>query len=886
MVRSMAGARFVRADLHVHVVPDGQSTPNRPAADYVRAALAQGIEVLAITDHNSVAHVRDAMAAARGKPILVIPGIEVSSRDGHLLALFPPDRLDDLEGFAAPTNLDLGKPLPDGSRRSSRTMLHLMNEVADRHGVGIIAHCDATPGVHASIKAGELGEILCHPALAGIEFVGLANLQSWFVDADTEVARLRAWKARLADADLFERGLARLMSSDAHDASLVGKDGTKRPLTRLRVGDLTFTSVRNALLYNPKSRVRLEAFLPATYPHLVFATFEGGFLDGVTIDLVQNLNCLIGGRGSGKSTALLAIRAALGADVGEDQDPDDPARMPDRTVVRFVDAAGTMRQATRDRGYAPVDEDGSPVELTVADLSQGESGQVALDYRSQRVQILAYLDSFCDLSAQRDAEQDVLERLNDNAAEVKRTAFRAAEHKAAQEERAKLDANIKAAETGQLEDIAKWARVLAGQAALIDQVRASLARLTTAKATQAIPRVDDLATETQADLDQLPLKPLRVPLDQAIADLNAVLAGADGTHAATIQAAVVKVTDVVAQWDAEYRRWEGRRTRLQTELEAKGLSVQVGEIKKMGGRLEALTKRLAEMEEKRKQHAQALRERQAVLAELREVRRLIYVKRRATLRKVTERANESALGLEVDVSYTHEGVRRPWREWLQARFGFKADRLRRLAIKIKPWEFAAALSSGDASPIEQVRDTGGDGRLFFTSDDFEVIANLSWDERFEIETMRLEDLPRVDVSEGGVRRDFDHLSTGQQHSVLLSLLLCADRSDPLIIDQPEDHLDAPYIASAVVHHLEQAKERRQVIIATHNANLTVLGDAELVVPLYSVDGHGEVRDPGAIDHPDTLRHVCQLLEGGASAYARRGQRYGFEVGPIPGDLAL
>lgn len=111
----------------MHLVPDGQTTPNQPGADYVRAAIAQGIEVLAITDHYSVAYVRDVIAAARERPILALPGIEVSSRDGHLLALFPPDRLDDLEGFAAPTNLDLGAPLPDGSRRSSRTMLHLLN---------------------------------------------------------------------------------------------------------------------------------------------------------------------------------------------------------------------------------------------------------------------------------------------------------------------------------------------------------------------------------------------------------------------------------------------------------------------------------------------------------------------------------------------------------------------------------------------------------------------------------------------------------------------------------------------------------------------------------------------------------------------------------------
>lgn len=885
-MEDMPGARFVRADLHVHVVPDGQTTPNQTAGDYVRAAVTQGIEVLAITDHNSVAFVRDAIAAAAGKPILVLPGVEVSSRDGHLLAIFPPDGLDQLEGFAAATNLDLGKTLPDGTRRSSRTMLHLLNEIEARNGIGIVAHCDTGAGVHAAIKPGELSDLLSHGALAGIEFIDLGNLHGWFVDTDPEPARANAWRARQRVPSLGARGLARVMSSDAHDASLVGKDGARRPLTRLRVGDRTYTAVRNALLYNPKSRVRPEASLPASYPHLTSASFEGGFLDGVTIDLVQNLNCLIGGRGSGKSTALLAIRAALGADLPPDVDPDDPARMPDKTVIRFVDAAGTEREAIRQRGYEPTDADGFPIELKLADLSQGESGQVALDYRSGRTQILAYLDAFCDLSAQQDAERQVLERLTDNAAEVRRTAFREADYKAADEERKKLDANIKAAETGELESIAKWARLLAGQAAVITQVRANLDRLSSAHATAAVPRLDALAAETHADLDQRPIKDVRTPLDEAITELNEAVGKADGAHAATVKVASDKVVDVVGKWDAEYKRWEGRRSKKQIELEGKGLKVQVGAIQDMGKKFADLTKRVAEMEERRRQHALALKARQDLLEELRESRRLIYERRRATLRKVTKLANESTPELKLDVSYAHEGVRRPWREWLQARFHFRADRLARLGLKIRPWEFAEAVAKGDLSPIEKINDTDGDQRPYFSSDDLALIKDLTLDERFEIETMRLEDLPRVDVTEGGTRRGFDHLSTGQQHSVLLGLLLCADRSEPLIIDQPEDHLDAPYIATAVVRHLEAAKERRQVIIATHNANLTVLGDAELVLPLYAVDGHGEVHDSGAIDHPDTLRHVCQLLEGGASAYARRGERYGFVIGPIPTDLVI
>ena len=140
---------------------------------------------------------------------------------------------------------------------------------------------------------------------------------------------------------------------------------------------------------------------------------------------------------------------------------------------------------------------------------------------------------------------------------------------------------------------------------------------------------------------------------------------------------------------------------------------------------------------------------------------------------------------------------------------------------------------------------------------------------------------RLSVSEhkASPPRPFDHLSAGQQRSVLLSLLLSAERDEPLVVDQPEDHLDAAYIARSVVRQLEGAKERRQVIIATHSSNLTVLGDAELVIPMYASAGHGEPRDPGAVDRPATREHVCTLLEGGQEAYRLRGARYGLDVRP-------
>ena len=77
--------------------------------------------------------------------------------------------------------------------------------------------------------------------------------------------------------------------------------------------------------------------------------------------------------------------------------------------------------------------------------------------------------------------------------------------------------------------------------------------------------------------------------------------------------------------------------------------------------------------------------------------------------------------------------------------------------------------------------------------------------------------------------------------------------------------------------LRRVKEQRQVIIATHNANITVLGDAEQIVPLQGYKGKGLVRDVGSVDAVKTRRRTCEILEGGETAYKRRGEMYGFEI---------
>lgn len=104
--------------------------------------------------------------------------------------------------------------------------------------------------------------------------------------------------------------------------------------------------------------------------------------------------------------------------------------------------------------------------------------------------------------------------------------------------------------------------------------------------------------------------------------------------------------------------------------------------------------------------------------------------------------------------------------------------------------------------------------------------------------------------------------------------MLAESNIPLIIDQPEDDLDNAFIFSSIVATLRSVKEKRQVILVTHNANIAVLGDSELILPMRRVDDCGQSVERGSIDKDATKPWVQNILERGPEAFARRREIYG------------
>jgi energy-coupling factor transporter ATP-binding protein EcfA2 len=119
----------------------------------------------------------------------------------------------------------------------------------------------------------------------------------------------------------------------------------------------------------------------------------------------------------------------------------------------------------------------------------------------------------------------------------------------------------------------------------------------------------------------------------------------------------------------------------------------------------------------------------------------------------------------------------------------------------------------------------------------------------------------------------DKLSPGQRSSAMLPLIALAEKS-PLMIDQPEDNLDNRLVGDVLVDILADLKETRQIVVCTHNPNIVVSGDAEQVIVLDSESNDkGRVQASGSIDNDDIVQIVIDIMEGGEEAFRARQLRY-------------
>ena len=310
------------------------------------------------------------------------------------------------------------------------------------------------------------------------------------------------------------------------------------------------------------------------------------------------------------------------------------------------------------------------------------------------------------------------------------------------------------------------------------------------------------------------------------------------------------------------------------------------------GRINQISKDIIDLEKKVK----SLLEDQKRLKELAAVRKTIIQSRLDNKREIlrqhlsfAQRINDS-LKNSVDsffitIKYIEGQYSPEFEETLKNLMGWRTVQVSKASViarNITVNDFVKAVKTRDAASLRKITNNGN--RLLSDEDIQRIFDTLNDNCQYEeLECVSYDDLPDISVAkqynaageQKTIVRKISQLSLGQQQSVLLGILLLSDSDKPLLIDQPEDNLDSEFIFKTIVYNLRKIKEHRQVIIVTHNPNIAVLGDAELIIPLKSTNNHSMVIHPGSIDNTDTINLCCQILEGGESAFKQRNKIYGF-----------
>jgi ATPase subunit of ABC transporter with duplicated ATPase domains len=139
-------------------------------------------------------------------------------------------------------------------------------------------------------------------------------------------------------------------------------------------------------------------------------------------------------------------------------------------------------------------------------------------------------------------------------------------------------------------------------------------------------------------------------------------------------------------------------------------------------------------------------------------------------------------------------------------------------------------------------------------------------------TTTVEDDIRIELMDGTDYKGIDFLSMGQRCTAVLPIIL-QHTERIIVLDQPEDHLDNAFVVGTLVKAIIGRSSGAQTIVASHNPNIPVLGDATQVIHLDSDGSRCFARFSGPVDAPQIVDAITTTMEGGREAFRRRAAFY-------------
>lgn len=832
------------------------------------------LQVVGIADHGCVDGVDALRKALEAKGIVVFPGFEIASTEKvHMVCLYP-------AGTAIATlNQYLGSlGLPAGATKtapSSLGCLAIAEKVLKQGGFWYAAHITGANGL---LRLNQDGGGLAH-IWTSTDSVLAAQIPEDIASLPTPEVQ----KILLNRNSQYKRGrpIALLNSKDVrHPDDL----DNQRACSWIKMTSPTLDALRLACR-DPESRVRLSHEVnPTYYSRIEKIVVRRGYLEDLELYLSPNLNAVVGGRGTGKSTLIEAIRYALQLTPASK----DSARAHTGIIeanfskekagieITLISFQQNSERYVISRYHGEpakvLDESGNVLKLTPKDVlpkvevyGQNELLAIVQDDGAKAALLSRFLPDDSSIKQEVITLEAALTR---NREEIDGLEAKITDIATKLEQLPALLDREKSFKKLGLEKELQQVKTRESERAYVSEVNKVIATMSSALS-KFQTTIDDLdLPELPADIPATPLKGFT---DAAMRAKKAVTDAAKNARHQITEAqqafAASKVlfeqslaTDEQA-FNVVVNKLPAMKGKSVAQLttEYKTVSAGIAKLKPLGAQKTAHETKLLSLNQ----------DRANLLDQLAKARNTRWTDLGKAIKKLNKR-----LEGQLRVAFEPGRIRTPLKDF------FLSCPLQGIGDKRLAWiddaqnlsipELAALLRQGSDALLNQFKAAGLQKQV---ADALATFSPLKLRELEEIDLPERMELLLNVSRDGETYREVRKLSTGQQCTTILHLLLL-DNPDPLIIDQPEDNLDNAFIADHIVSELRASKTKRQFIFATHNANIPVFGDAEWIGVLHEEDSRARLQASGSIDAPDVKELAANILEGGKEAFNRRREKYG------------
>ena len=909
-LESWHGARWWKCDFHTHTPasrdygkgPSHSKLRKRMPREWLLDYMRAGVDCVAVTDHNSGAWIDDLKEAlaqlATEQPegyrqLYLFPGVEIAVNGGvHLLAILPIEKnRSDITRLLGVVGFETGS-----SQLTTLTLEKVAQKIQAVGGIAIPAHVDKEKGLFSKLFGQSLQSVLSCKYIFAMEVV-----EPRFEKPGAYNATSPQW--------------TEILGSDSHHPS--GNPGERFPgshFTWVKMGTPDLDGLRLALLDGPVSVCRSDSDFatPNVHATLILECIEitGAKYMGRGIPFVAGLNpwfnAIIGGRGTGKSSLIEFLRVALcrldelPRELASDfkmyseiyRSRADSGLLTADAVIRVIYSKNGSRfrvQWSHAGNLNPIQEEDSGT----WSVAQGEV--------NQRFPIRMYSQKQIFFLASSPA---ALLRIVDDAPELEQQAW--SERRRLEEHRClsfrvkirELEAELEGEKRlrGELDDVKRKLTLFenAGHADLLKSFQRHQRQGQKIKEWE-LQWADASERLRQTGADFVPETIDDIYIDAASQKDESLLA-----HAADVRARLKEIRQqlelfaeevegLFSHWRVNLEQSECMQAArasadaydtLKKQLEKEevndpGLYGQIVQRRQdIEGRLAAMRNREKEAEKLKKQAACSLKR-------LVEIRRDMTKARRYFFADVLK--NNPYVRIKVIPYGGSEADETEFRRLIQRDDErFEKDIGRANGILGRIFESRGNTAAAEkvlAQEKQRIRD-------IITGD------HTPSDRRFAAHLGRLtpEALDRLDIwfpedsldvqyspkGDGAHFRSISEGSPGQKTAALLAFLLSYG-DEPLVLDQPEDDLDNKLIHELIVKQIRDAKQRRQIIVVTHNPNIVVNGDAELVVALAAQNGETQIECQGSLQNGKVRTTICEIMEGGRDAFAERYRRINVDV---------